>query len=492
MKSGRRMIRAVLLLLPCLIVSLDSQDSPLSRAESLLRHGNARDALQILLPLRRAEPSNANVCQQIGIAYTQLQELPKAEEFYREAVRLNPHFWAARKNLGTVLWFLNRQEESEHEFEAVTKALPADPVPHLYLGLAAHLRRDFSRAKMQFEKAGALASENLEVMPAVLESYLAGGNVSMPEKMLEQLAAAETPDLALLSRTGALCLQYRYYSGAVAMFEKLVTAQPGSAETWRLLAEAYDGQGKPEPAYRAYARSLDADPTSEATYIALAEFASAHGNNDYALQAAGRGLERLPKSAGLLFEQGMLLALQGDRKKAEKSLTEASRLKPSWNLPLLAMGVAQLESGDVAQSAISFRKARTLDPHDFRAHYLYAAALAREAGRTSAGNRTEAIAALRKAIGLSPADARPHALLGQIEMSAGNPNAAALEWQTALRIDPQNGAALYQLGLFYQKQGKTEEAKQLLQRLQAVKTKMRGKEESLVQILRLVPAKPTP
>src|SRR5208282_1826115 len=130
-------------------------------------------SLANLLELHRSEPSNPNVCQQIGIAYIQLQQLDKAEPFFREAVRLNPQFWAARKNLATVLWFLDRKAESEREFQTVTRELPADPVPHLYLGLAEHGRRDFAAAKLQFEKAGELASENPEVLPAVIESYLA-------------------------------------------------------------------------------------------------------------------------------------------------------------------------------------------------------------------------------------------------------------------------------------------------------------------------------
>src|SRR5208282_385195 len=119
--------------------------------------------LSSLLERRRSDPSNANLCQQIGIAYTKLENFAQAETFYREAVRLNPQFWAAHKNLGTVLWFLGRKEESEREFLAVTKVLPADLVPHLYLGLAAYTRRDFVHAKIQFEKAGALAAENPEV-----------------------------------------------------------------------------------------------------------------------------------------------------------------------------------------------------------------------------------------------------------------------------------------------------------------------------------------
>jgi tetratricopeptide (TPR) repeat protein len=470
-----------------LVGPIHSQEAPLARAQALLKQGRAQDALPLLLDLYRSEASNANLCQQIGIAYTQLQDFARAEKFYREAVRLNPQFWAARKNLGTMLWFLDRKDESEREFLAVTKVLPADPVPYLYLGLAAHARRDFRHAKMQFEKAGALASGNPEVLPAVLESYLATRDLSLPEKVIEQMSGAAELDPALISRSGALFLEYGYYDRAAVLFEKLVSAHKDSAEVWRMLAEAYDRQGKPEQANRAFSRAIENDPNSEESYIAFAEFALTHGNNDYALQVVARGLERLPGSPGLVFEQGILRALKGDRNQAESSFEEASRLKPDWNLPLLALGVSRLESGDAARAAVMFQKARTADPRDSRAHYLYATALSRKSP-VSRETRAEAIAAVRKAIELNPKDARSHTLLGQLQQSAGNPDAAALEWQAALKIDPENTTALYQLGLLYRKQGKTVEAESLLQKFQRAKAKMRGEEESLVQILRVVPA----
>src|SRR5437773_8450100 len=182
------------LLLSSLCRPLCSQVPSLTQAQELLKQGKASDALELLLDLHRSRPSDANVCQQIGIAYTQLQNLTEAEKFYREAVRLNPQFWAAHKNLGTVLWFLDRKGESEREFLAVTKVLPADLVPHLYLGLAAHERHDFTRAKMEFERAGTLASSNREVLPAVLESYLATRDVSFPAKVMEQVTGSDEPD----------------------------------------------------------------------------------------------------------------------------------------------------------------------------------------------------------------------------------------------------------------------------------------------------------
>ena len=405
-------------------------------------------SLANLLELHRSEPSNPNVCQQIGIAYIQLQQLDKAEPFFREAVRLNPQFWAARKNLATVLWFLDRKAESEREFQTVTRELPADPVPHLYLGLAEHGRRDFAAAKLQFEKAGELASENPEVLPAVIESYLA------------------TSDL----------------EKARLLLEKLTALHKDSGAEWRMLAEAYDRLGKPEDAYRAYSQAIEADANSEEGYVALAEFASAHGNNDYALQIVSRGLERQPQSSALLFEQGLLRALSGDRQQSEVSFREAGRLKPDWALPAMALGIFQLESGDAAQAANEFQKARAIDPGDYRAYFLYATALSRDS-HISAKNRAEAIRALHQAIRLNPKDARSYVLLGQLD-----PERAEASWKTALKIEPENGTALYQLGLLYQKQGKAAESKPLLEKFRLAKAKMHGAEESLVQILRVAPA----
>jgi len=67
-----------LVLLISLCGQLCSQAPPLAQAQALLKLGKAREALELLLDLRRVQPSDANVCQQIGIAYTQLNNLTSA------------------------------------------------------------------------------------------------------------------------------------------------------------------------------------------------------------------------------------------------------------------------------------------------------------------------------------------------------------------------------------------------------------------------------
>jgi hypothetical protein len=42
-----------------------------------MREGRIREALPFLLEVHRAQPRNLALCQQIGVAYTQLQHFPK-------------------------------------------------------------------------------------------------------------------------------------------------------------------------------------------------------------------------------------------------------------------------------------------------------------------------------------------------------------------------------------------------------------------------------
>ena len=102
----------------------------------------------------------------------------------------------------------------------------------------------------------------------------------------------------MVSRIGALFSQYGYHDRAATALEL---------------------------AYRAYSRATEMNPNSEDGYVAFAEFALAHGNNDYALQVVARGLDHMPESPILLFEQGILWAIKGDRSQAENSFVKASQ-----------------------------------------------------------------------------------------------------------------------------------------------------------------------
>ena len=262
--------------------------------ETLLQQGKPAEALPILNQLHKAQPNNVRVCYQLGLAYTQLQELIRAAEFYRKALKLNPSFVAARKNLGTVLWFSNQKEASVQEFRVVLRSLPNDPVSHLYFGSQAYEQKRFAEAKRHFKKAGDLAMQNPEALPMVLETYLATGDLSVPERVTQQLMAANDPDPQLVFQVGLLLSHYgksreavvaferireRYpdrqalllnlsaaqleqgnANGAIQNLESLVNAHPVNPEVYLLLGEAHDKAGLAEKAYAAFDRAIELAP----------------------------------------------------------------------------------------------------------------------------------------------------------------------------------------------------------------------------------------
>jgi tetratricopeptide (TPR) repeat protein len=460
-----------------------AQEPPLVRAKALMKAGRPAEAVPLLFQAYESDPHDLDVCQQLGIAYTAMHQFPKAVLFYRKALQIDPSFMPARKNLATVLWFLGAKQESEQEFASVLKRQPEDPVSHLYVGLAEFERRRYASAKHHFEKAGPLALNNPELLPAAVESYLVVKDTSLADRLLKELEQAERPDPDLTFRLGALLSRYGFYGRAISVFEKLAAANLATLKALLMLAEMYDKQGMPEKAYSVYAKAIAMQPASAEAYVALANFASTHGNNEFASRVVEEGLQRIPGSAKLLFEQGVILALDGRREQAEESFRKASQAEARWSLPLLALGISQLEGGNLSEAASTFRQAARIAPDDYRAEYLYATALTR-AG--DVGRREEIIAALRRAISLNGRDPRPRISLGQAYAASGRPDAAIAEFKSALKLDPKNPTALYQLGLLYRKQGNTQAAERLLRAFQENKAKAVEQESAAVQILKIL------
>jgi len=460
------------------------------RAESLLQQGKPSEAVSLLLQLHESQPQNSQICLQLGIAYTQLEQLEKAADFYRKALRLNPRLMAARKNLATVLWFLNQKEKSVEEFLGILKMAPSDPVPHLYLGSWEYEHQQFARAKAHFEKAGDLAYKNPEALPMVLESYLAVKDMTVPQSLMKQLEKARNPDPELAIRLGTLFSHYGVYDQAIKTFEKILPSSSVKPEVFLLLGEAYDKQGMPEKAYNAFTKAIEIDPKLEEGYSALSSFASDHQNKEFALKILNQGLQKIPGSSKLLLQQGVLWALEGDLLQAQKSFLRACQADPRWVLPILALGISHLQESKSAEAASTFQQAATIAPDDYRPEYFYALALTRAGKQDIPSHREEIISALRKSIVLNPSRPEPHVLLGRTYLAANQVGAAVVELEKALELDPRNPTALYQLGIAYRKQGNSAEGERLLRAFEETKAKLKEEEDqerkALLQILKTV------
>lgn len=416
--------------------------------------GASDPAIAGLLTKLESEPQNAQLCEQIGVAYTRAGDFESAASFFRKALQINPRRIPARKNLATVLWFGGHKKESVEIFGALEKEIPSDQVPPLYLGLHAFEQKDFPKASSFFQRAGSLASGNPEVIPVLIETDLAVGRFDSAKRLVE---------------------------GRLAALSQAPRSPEEVSQDYRWLAEAQDGLKSPDAAYRAYEQAIEHGPDLEDNYLALGVFAIDHANNTFARSALSRGLQHHPNSPKLAMQMGLTWAVEGNFDKAREFFDSAIREDPHWVLPVLAAGITYLQAGDPKAAAAVFGRARELAPDDYRSYYLRATAM----GRSNPGpaERTEMIADLRQAIALNPRQARVRTALAQALISSDAPSAEA-QLREALRIDPAEPSALYQLGLLSRRQGKTAEAERLSRAFQAARAKSREDENELVWILK--------
>jgi tetratricopeptide (TPR) repeat protein len=378
--------------------------------------------LMSVAPFARSDVETAETLFKSGVEAVQSQHLQVAADAFQKALLKKPGFTAARKNLATVLWFLGRHGESETEFREVLRQTPTDPVPHLYLGLAAFQRGQFINAKTHFESAGEIALNNPETHSVAVQVYLG--------------AAGE-----------------------------------------------YDRQGAPRKSLDCYQAAIRLDPDAESSYVSLAAFASAHGNNQFALDTLSTGLSRHPGSASLLLERGIIEAFESRFETAEKTFRASAEADSHSELALLALGIIRLQLGRPSEAASTFQTAAARWPTDSRPFYLYALALNREGNPIK---RNEEIQSLRAALKLNGKDVNAHALLGRLLLLQGESAEAVRELETAVQLDPDNQTAWYQLSNAYRLLGREHDATRAVDQFGKAKARSKAQENELLQILRTV------
>ncbi len=162
------------------------------------------------------------------------------------------------------------------------------------------------------------------------------------------------------------------------------------------------------------------------------------------------------------------LALNGDGQFAEagRMADESIRLAPesaqgfrlrSMALSSLARSLPKSERGRLGQEAvISAREAVRLAPHDANSHLSLAGAL------TVTGELSEADRAIHEVLRLAPNSAAAWVTASLVALSAKNWDAAIKASRRALEIDPENYAALNNLGVALRASGKNRKGTRVL------------------------------
>ncbi len=115
--------------------------------------GRTEDAISELELAKSLDPTNDQAVRGLADAYLATGDLPLAEETYKEAIALRPHYWAGYNWLGIFYIRQGRYEEAIRSFEEVVRLAPDSYRGYSNLGAAFYFAERRVEARRAFERA---------------------------------------------------------------------------------------------------------------------------------------------------------------------------------------------------------------------------------------------------------------------------------------------------------------------------------------------------
>ncbi len=311
-----------------------------------------------------------------------------------------------------------------------------------------------------FQAPSAVSAEEVRTLASL--GYLSGAGASpagpLPDP--KDHVAALRSFRALFDRHAA-----GDFAGAIAAAHEVLRDSPTSFPAREMLSDSLVQTGRVAEGCDVLAAAVrEAGPG-----ISREQLAQAYDNLSILLGRLGRTAER-----ERLVSEASRLGIAGEGMKTDLARSRIAEGKPGEAIALLsdvadpdaralvALGIAEAETGRGAEAESAFQRALAKEPRDVEAAFNLGTLL------LGAGRTDEAVAWLGRACEWAPDDAAAWASLGLARARGGDEPAAGEAWKRALAIDGRQPDALFNLALWQARRGDAGEAALLLRRFLAL------------------------
>jgi len=491
--------------------------SPYDQVVLYIQQGKMNSAISLLRRMLKKSPRDVKAQNLMGLALTASGKLPEANVYFKRAVKLDPKFYPALKNLaGNELKQQQVDDAMAHLQQALALA-PQDPAIHMalaeiyfqkrafapavdhYIGSQGLFLRspetilNFARSCFESDQAGKAAGA-LELLGPEADGrahFQAGimlAQLGKYESAAQQFALArkDYPDPYAVGYNLTLAyVRGQKYPEAIRAAQELTSAGKGKAELYNLLSEAHERNGQTIEAYNALRTATQLDPQDENNYLDLMALGVDHANFDLAFDIANIGLHNIPNSFRLVMQRGAVRAFQGQLTPALEDFERAAQLNPQSNMPYFAMCMALMQTDQVPRALEILRGRLATHPDD----YLLLYALGESADRSGGSglvSQEEALRALERSVQLNPNLSTSRIALGRIYLRRNEVDRAIPELEKALELDPTDLSPCYQLAQAFRRKGDKERAEQLMAKFEKFRDEDRERHinRNLLKLLR--------
>jgi len=470
--------------------------TPYECATFAVQNGNFRDAIRSLKLALQESPHDLKSLNLLGIALTGAGHSDQANQTFKEALEVDPHFYPARKNLAINEFDRKRFTEAAAEFHRVLLDAPEDEVTHIYLGEISFQRNDLDSAVKSYDKGRHRIAQKGVWIVHYAQCLLARHDVAQATSVLKLLPAGDADDRfqagLVLGRAEAYSpaaeffesSRLRYgdpyvagfnqllmlikggsYPEAIGLFKELVGGGYRHAELYNVVSEAYLKTGHLQEAYDTLRTATQIEPEAEDNYVDLASVCLEYENYPLGKDILDVGIHYIPHSYRLYIQRGVTFVMRGSLDLAEKDFQTASELAPDKSLPYFALGWVWVQGGQAEKAVKVLREKSKLSGIDFLVPYIFAVALVHSGAEPGTPAADEAVAAFESSIRLNSNFSHSHAELGKLLFKHGHLDRSIAELKLAATLDPSDSGPVYVLAQAYRKKGEKAEADEMLAKI---------------------------
>lgn len=500
------------------VPAVSQQATPYQSAIAFVQQGEFNRAIPILEQILAATPGDLKARNLLGIALSAAGRKEDANTQFRKLLEADPNLAPVLKNLAVNELSLGKYKEAGVHFEQVLKQMPKDPVVHFGLGEVDYAGKRYAQAITHYEQSGELYLKDPQATVRYARSCIEAKKPAAAVTALDHLPPAA--DSRAHFEAGVLLTRVDKYEAAIRQFELAQAGYPDpyeagynltlayekandhtraietgeqllargyrKPELYNLLSQAYEHADRTKEAYDALRAATQVDPHDESNYIDLMALCLTHQNYDLSLEISDIALRLLPDSYRVRLQRGVVMAMKGRFEDAEQEFLTATKVAQKVALPWVALALVRMQMNKLPEAIDVLRQRRKLNPNDYLSDWFLGEALSREGALPGTPEEKEAVLALEDAIRVNPAASQPRTVLGKFLVRRGDLDRAADTFERALKLDPDDTTAAYQLALLYRKKGNTKRAEELFAKVSKAKTEDREQftQRNLVKIIR--------
>jgi cellulose synthase operon protein C len=392
--------------------------------ESMSRFASVRVfAIALLLPmLFTACSRDPNVRKQkyleSGDRYFAKGKYREAAIQYSNALQVDPRFAAAHYQLGETYMKLGNVAQAFQQFSRTVELAPDDYRAHLDLANLLTAARNPDNT--------------------VNDDYLKQAKIH-----LDLLREKQPQDPAVFQAWADYDAAQNNLAGAMQEMQRGIAADPGRSESYLNLALIQIRANLPDQAEGNFKKAAELDPKATNAQLALGSYYQSRNRLPEAEQQFKHAVEVAPKDAGPREALVRLYMIEGKKDEAESLLKQTKIDLGDSSEGYRMLGDFYYANGDLDKAVAEYSSLYNDHPKDLQVKKNYIQLLILK-------NRFDEATKLDdELLKLNPHDIEALIYRGQVQIRKNDAGGAVNSLQQALKDDPNNAVAHYQLGLAF-------------------------------------------